>query len=259
MKAKNPALLRVLMLILLLFIVALLASAFYRHKNADALWEIVHERCVPAAKSGNPAPCQQVNVSQGYATLKDRNGPLQYLLLPLEKISGVESPVLLKSSTPNFFALAWQQRSLLAQRLGAPVADSVISLTINSHYGRSQNQLHIHISCLRADVRQRLDALSDRLGSRWQVEPLLDHPYLIRTLSEAELMQQSVFIRLATERPERRDSMGKQGMALAKLKDGRLALMAVEQNWLRLNYGSAEELQDHQCALLKGGTAAAQG
>ena len=81
MKAKNPALLRVLMLILLLFIVALLASAFYRHKNADALWEIVHERCVPAAKSGNPAPCQQVNVSQGYATLKDRNGPLQYLLL----------------------------------------------------------------------------------------------------------------------------------------------------------------------------------
>ena len=33
-----------------------------------------------------------------------------------------------------------------------------ISLTINSPTGRTQNHFHIHISCLRADVREKLEA-----------------------------------------------------------------------------------------------------
>ena len=73
---------------------------------------------------------------------------------------------------------------------------------------------------------------------------------LIRTLSTAELAQQSVFIRLAEEVPHARGEMGKYGLALARLPDGR-ALLALERNWLKLNRGSAEELQDHQCRLLE--------
>ena len=33
-----------------------------------------------------------------------------------------------------------------------------ISLAVNSVYGRSQNQLHIHIDCVRSDVRNALRA-----------------------------------------------------------------------------------------------------
>ncbi|MFW8253969.1 CDP-diacylglycerol diphosphatase, partial [Klebsiella pneumoniae] len=75
--------------------------------------------------------------------------------------------------------------------------------------------------------------------------------YIVRVLSQAELDQQSVFIRLASEVPDAKNAMGKYGMALASLPDGRLVLMAVARNWLLLNKGSAEEVQDHDCALLQ--------
>ncbi|NIG21086.1 CDP-diacylglycerol diphosphatase [Pantoea sp. Al-1710] len=243
--------LKLLTVLLLVLIVGLIVSAFHFQKNSNALWQIISEKCVPnLAKSGNPAPCQQVNTAQGYVTLKDLNGPLQYLLMPIEKITGMESPIILEPTTPNLFAAAWLQRSLLAKKRGALIDDSALSLAINAQYGRTQNQLHIHISCLRPDVRQRLDALSPKLNEQWQPATLRKHRYLIRTLSTAELAQQSVFIRLATEVPNARSEMGKYGMALAELPDGRLALLALERNWLMLNSGSAEELQDHQCQIL---------
>ena len=232
-------------------LLGLIISAFHFQKNSNALWQIISEKCVPnQARSGNPAPCQQVNTAQGYVTLKDLNGPLQYLLMPIEKITGMESPIILEPTTSNLFAAAWLQRSLLAKKRGAPIADSALSLAINAQYGRTQNQLHIHISCLRPDVRQRLDALSPKLNEQWQPATLRKHRYLIRTLSTAELAQQSVFIRLATEVPNARSEMGKYGMALAELPDGRLALLALERNWLMLNSGSAEEIQDHHCQIL---------
>ena len=243
--------LKLLTVCLLVLIVGLIISAFHFQKNSNALWQIISEKCVPnQARSGNPAPCQQVNTAQGYVTLKDLNGPLQYLLMPIEKITGMESPIILEPTTSNLFAAAWLQRSLLAKKRGAPIADSALSLAINAQYGRTQNQLHIHLSCLRPDVRQRLDALSPKLNEQWQPATLRKHRYLIRTLSTAELAQQSVFIRLATEVPNARSEMGKYGMALAELPDGRLALLALERNWLMLNSGSAEEIQDHQCQIL---------
>lgn len=243
--------LKLLTVLLLVLIVGLIVSAFHFQKNSNALWQIISEKCVPnMAKSGNPAPCQQVNTAQGYVTLKDLNGPLQYLLMPIEKITGMESPIILEPTTPNLFAVAWQQRGLLAKKRGEPIADSALSLAINAQYGRSQNQLHIHISCLRPDVRQQLDNLTTRLNDQWQSATLQKHHYLIRTLSTAELAQQSAFIRLAEEVPNARMEMGKYGLALAELPDGRLALLALERNWLKLNSGSAEELQDHNCKIL---------
>jgi len=244
--------LRLIALSLLLLIGGLTIAAFHLHKNSDALWQIVSEKCEPNQRaSGSPAPCQRVALDQDYALLKDLNGPLQYLLIPLAKITGMESPVLLEPATPNFFALAWQARTQLAVRRGAPIADSALSLAINAEYGRTQNQLHIHISCLRPDVRRALDRLAPGLSSRWQKATLLRHAYQIRTLTLPELTQQSPFIRMAQEIPDARGEMGSYGVALAALPDGRLALMALARNWLLLNRGSAEELQDHRCEILQ--------
>lgn len=250
MQGSRP--LRWLCLVLVIAIGGLMAAAVHFHKNADALWQIINEKCVPDMRQhGRPAPCQQVNLTQGYVTLKDINGPLQYLLMPIEKITGMESPILLDPATPNLFAAAWQQRELLSRQHGAPVDDRAVSLAINAQYGRTQNQLHIHISCLRPDVRRQLDALTPTLSEQWQPVTLLQHRYLIRTLSTAQLAQQSVFIRLALEVPHARSEMGKYGLALAQLPDGRLALLALERNWLKLNRGSAEELQDHRCEIVQ--------
>ncbi|MBK5674042.1 CDP-diacylglycerol diphosphatase, partial [Salmonella enterica] len=95
----------------------------------------------------------EVNLKGGYVLFKDRNGPLQYLLMPTYRINGTESPLLLDPLTPNFFWQAWQGREIMSQRHGAPVPDNAVSLAINSRSGRTQNHFHIHISCLRPDVR----------------------------------------------------------------------------------------------------------
>ncbi|MDU5782417.1 MAG: CDP-diacylglycerol diphosphatase [Pantoea sp.] len=248
-RRRAPGLIALLLLIL---ISGLAIAAFHLHKNSDALWHIVSEKCEPNQRAtGKPAPCQRVELEQGYVLLKDLNGPLQYLLIPLAKISGMESPALLNPATPNFFAFAWQARAQLAAKRGAPVADSALSLAINAEYGRTQNQLHIHISCLRPDVRRVLDRLAPVLSSRWQTERLRQHAYRIRALTLPELTQQSLFIRVANEIPNARGEMGKYGLALAALPDGRLAVLALERNWLLLNRGSAEELQDHSCEILR--------
>jgi len=242
---------RLVAVLLVLVIVGMLAAALHFKKNSDALWQIVSEKCLPHQQSGGePAPCQRVDQRHRYVMLKDRHGPLQYLLIPLDRITGIESPRLLQSATPNYFALAWNERTLLAQRHGSPIDDRVLSLAINSQYGRTQNQLHIHISCLRPDVRQQLDQLTPQLSGRWQSIMLRKHRYWLRALTPDELTRQSAFIRLADERPEARTEMGKYGLALAELSDGRLVLMALERNWLLLNSGSAEEVQDHACQLI---------
>lgn len=242
---------RLVAVLLILVIAGMLAAALHFKKNSDALWQIVSEKCLPHQQSGGePAPCQHVDQRHRYAMLKDMHGPLQYLLIPLDRITGIESPRLLQSATPNYFALAWNERTLLAQRRGSPIDDRVLSLAINSQYGRTQNQLHIHISCLRPDVRQQLDQLTPQLSGRWQSITLRKHRYWLRALTPDELTRQSAFIRLADELPEARSEMGKYGLALAGLSDGRLVLMALERNWLLLNSGSAEEVQDHACQLI---------
>ena len=243
--------LKVVTFVTLFLLIALAFAAWHFHHNSNALWQIISQQCVPGQQQKNdPSPCQRVDSAAGYVTMKDRNGHLQYLLMPIARISGIESPTLRDPATPNFFALAWQQRRLLSMRHGAVVPDSAISLTVNSEYGRSQNQLHIHISCLSPEVRQQLDKLTPQLSAHWQPQTLHQHRWLIRTITPDELTQQSSFIRLMQEVPQAQQEMGKYGLALASLSDGRLALMAIKRDWLKMNRASAEELQEHSCTIL---------
>ncbi|MFU9136401.1 CDP-diacylglycerol diphosphatase [Erwinia tasmaniensis] len=222
----------------------------YKH-NSSALWAIVSQKCIPGQlKNNDPAPCRQVDVHNGFVVLKDRNGPLQFLLLPTKKIVGIESPELLNPSTPNFFAEAWHSRHFMDERYGERIDDSAIALSINSPTGRTQNQLHIHISCLRPDIRQKLNALDASLTPRWQSLQLVGHDYQVRTVTRDEFKRTSPFIRLAAELPGAHEEMGKYSIAVAALADGRRALLVVKRNLLVLNRASAEELQDHSCQIL---------
>lgn len=144
-------------LLILLAVILLAAGYKLRFSNADALWKIVSQQCVPnMATEHNPQPCIEVDTQDGFVVYKDIHGPLQYLLMPTAKVSGIESPQLLTTSSPNYFFDAWQARHYMAAKYGAPIDDSNISLAINSKYGRSQDQLHIHISCLKPQVKTAL-------------------------------------------------------------------------------------------------------
>lgn len=229
---------RHLFLALVVVVVAAMAGGYYwlHSGNRDALRHIVLQQCVPHQQQNhNPAPCAEVNLKGGYVLFKDRNGPL--LLEPL---------------TPNFFWQAWQGREIMSQHRGSAVPDEAVSLAINSRSGRTQNHFHIHISCLRPDVRHQLDSQAAAISSRWLPLPggLMGHEYLARRVTETELAQRSPFLMLAEEVPEARDHMGRFALAMAKQSDGSLLLLATERNLLTLNRASAEEVQDHSCAIL---------
>ncbi|MFC0228723.1 CDP-diacylglycerol diphosphatase [Serratia aquatilis] len=233
------------------------ASALYfwlKPAHPDALWHIVSQQCLPNQRQNhNPAPCAQVDEQAGFVVLKDRNGPLQYLLMPSTKISGIESPQVLQSDTANFFALAWQARHFMADKYGKPIEDANISLAINSEYGRTQNQLHIHISCLRPAVKNKLAQLNVDFSEQWQQLPgdLMDKAYLFRRVTTSELQQQGAFRLLAQGVDGARENMGSYGMAMTALPGGDFLLLATKRNFLQLNMASAEELQDHNCQVLQ--------
>ncbi|AMG92325.1 MULTISPECIES: CDP-diacylglycerol diphosphatase [Citrobacter] len=241
----------------LLAVVVIVAAAGFGYwklaGNPDALRKIVLEQCLPnQLQHQNPAPCAEVKPDAGYVVFKDRNGPLQYLLMPTYRINGTESPLLVEQYTPNFFWLAWQARDFMSQKYGQDIPDRVVSLAINSRSGRTQNHFHIHISCLRPDVRAQLDANQAKISTRWLPLPggLRGHEYLARRVTESELAQRSPFMMLAEEVPEARERMGSYALALARQSDDAFVLLATQRNMLAFNRASAEEIQDHDCKLL---------
>ncbi|EGJ4784331.1 CDP-diacylglycerol diphosphatase, partial [Salmonella enterica subsp. enterica serovar Dublin] len=138
------------------------------------------------------------------------------------------------------------------KKYGHDIPDSAVSLAINSRLGRSQDHLHIHISCIRPDVREQLDNDLTRISTRWLPLPggLMGHEYLARRVTESELAQRSPFMMLAEEVPEARDHMGRYALAVVRQSDDSFVLLATERNLLTLNRASAEEIQDHSCAIL---------
>ncbi|SUH18651.1 CDP-diacylglycerol pyrophosphatase [Salmonella enterica subsp. enterica] len=140
----------------------------------------------------------------------------------------------------------------MSKKYGHDIPDSAVSLAINSRLGRSQDHLHIHISCIRPDVREQLDNDLTRISTRWLPLPggLMGHEYLARRVTESELAQRSPFMMLAEEVPEARDHMGRYALAVVRQSDDSFVLLATERNLLTLNRASAEEIQDHSCAIL---------
>src|SRR5476651_2900404 len=166
---------RRLLIPLIIFVVVIAAALwlFLPHKsNPNALWNIISQKCVPNQRANAPpAPCAQVDEKHGFVVMKDMNGLLQYLLMPTAQITGMESPALLEESTPNYFSQAWDARHYMAEKYGKTIDDSNVSLAINSQYGRSQNQLHIHISCLLPAVKNTLQKDGAQVGFSWQALP----------------------------------------------------------------------------------------
>lgn len=136
---------------------------------------LIHSGCMPAAARGilPPAPCAEVDASRGYrngyAVLKDRAGNYQYLVLPLARITGIESPVLLGANAPNYFADAWNARLYVEAALHQRQPRYVLSLVVNSTHGRTQNQLHIHVDCIRPDVHAALRRLLPTMDGHWHL------------------------------------------------------------------------------------------
>jgi CDP-diacylglycerol pyrophosphatase len=239
---------------LVLWIAAPLAA---ESGDPNALWRIVHTLCATDMKmSGNPAPCTRVDLAKRYAVLKDIRGDTQLLLIPTDRVIGIEAPQLLASGAPNYFEDAWVSRPLFDARVGHPVPREDIALAVNSLYGRSQQQLHIHIDCVRPGVKDALAANAGRIGRRWALleVPLAGRRYQAMRLDGADLGERDPFKLLAKQPPARAD-MASETLAVIAITapDGRpgFVLLSDRADITTFDRGTAEDLMDHSCMVLR--------
>jgi CDP-diacylglycerol pyrophosphatase len=225
--------------------------------NPDALWNIVSTQCVPdQAQHGDPNPCASVDLKDGYVILKDIRGRTQYLLIPTDRVIGIESPYLLAPGTPNYLAYAWGERGYVERAAGRALTRSAISLAINSAKARSQNQLHIHIDCIRPDVHEVLGRDLAMIGDSWAPlsEPLVGgHHYRAMRVLADTLEGANPFALLADGVPGARADMGKENLVVvgAEFAAGQpgFIILNSQVDPSTDNAAGGEELQDHDCAI----------
>jgi CDP-diacylglycerol pyrophosphatase len=147
--------------ILVAVALGVIAKLLIGNRDPDALWKIVHDRCIPdQAHQDNPAPCIFVDLNERWAVFKDARGKAQSLLIPTDRVTGVGDPRILASDAPNYWQAAWKARLLVGRLAPRQLSDDEFALAINSKVVRSQEQLHIHIDYIR--VRQRSHGMAAR-------------------------------------------------------------------------------------------------
>jgi CDP-diacylglycerol pyrophosphatase len=241
-----------------LWIVPWLVIGAAQAADPSALWRITNERCVPHQRDGDdPKPCALVDLAAGYVILKDLIGATQFLLMPTARTDGIESPEILAPNAPNYWDEAWRARRFTEERAGKSLPREVISLAINSAYGRTQNQLHIHIDCVRRDVRDALASHRDTVGRSWSNFPvaLADQPWRAIRVDGPDLGPVNPFRLLAEGDPAAAAEMAKHTLVVVGMtwEDNQPGFVVLDENadLLAGNSASGELLQDHDCALAR--------
>jgi CDP-diacylglycerol pyrophosphatase len=233
---------------------AILFAAPASCADRDALRRIVEDQClVHWREQHTSAPCEEVDVEDGahpeagYAILADRKGGAHFLLIPTGTITGIESPALLAPDALNYFDAAWQARERLARVVGHEVPRDEIGLAVNPPHARSQDQLHIHIECLRADVLAALNRA--KLTDSWSPIDLGGASYAARTLAGNDLMRANPFKLLASDVPQPGKTLGDYTLVVAgrgsKSEPGFVVLASPT--------AAGELLLDSTCAAASGG------
>jgi CDP-diacylglycerol pyrophosphatase len=255
-----------------LILLAVSPSAYAADR--DALRHIVQDQCLPHwRQQHDPAPCEQMvlpglDLQRGYAVLADQKGGAHFLLIPTLSMSGIEDPALLRERTPDYFAAAWQARERLDAVVGHQLQRDAIGLAINSALARGQDQLHIHIECLRPAVYRALHtAAAYAIGSRWAPLAIEESPYRALRLMGQDLGDANPFLLLADDLHEAKQSIGDYTVIVAGMEfkegPGFLVLAGRTPTRTELLLGTrrnglvapGETLLDARCAIDRGSAA----
>ncbi len=185
--------------------VLLAAAAPARAGERGMLWRVVQTCLVDHAITGGSFPCLRVDTAQGlergYAVLRAPFERLHVIITPTVRTIGIEDLRLKAPDAPNYFADAWAVRRFVSDDLVRTKPErSDLALAINSKPGRSQDQLHIHVACVRPDVKRSLAALAAKLqpGRFASVRVLPKAPrYMAMPLAGPDLAGQNPFFLVA--------------------------------------------------------------
>jgi CDP-diacylglycerol pyrophosphatase len=229
----------------------------------DELQQIVQQQCLPDwLQRRDPTPCLAVQARAGagaadasYALLADRKGGAHFLLIPLRTLSGIETPALLTTDAPNYFAAAWDARARLVPGILRRVPAADVGLAVNSRFSRGQDQLHIHIECQGEALHARLHAAAARLTAQWLPLEVDGDTYLVRRVFGGTLQGADPFRLLAAGLPAARAHMAYYTLIVAgmQFRDGAGFALLTRRAVLR----GGERLLDNTCAIASSASAQA--
>lgn len=191
----------------------------------DAFRQIVQDQCVQNWKQHHdPDPCERVFLADpksgdsGYAVLADPAGGANYLLIPTHAMRGVDSAELLDPDAPNYFAEAWHARDLISAFVGHDVPRTAIGLVVSTARTRTQDQFHIHISCLRQDVIESLRAAADGVTDVWSPLSVTGSTYNALRIGDQDLNGSNLFELLAKLNPNARHHLADYTLIVAGMQ-----------------------------------------
>ena len=230
---------------------ALSAVAASSAIDRNALWNVVHGLCVPnEIYLHSPFPCFAVDLGDGEqggsAILTYLVGRTQFVLVPTRRLAGIEDPIVGTDALPNYWRAAWAARSLVSKKAQMDLPRDDIGMAINGAAARTQDQLHIHVDCVRADVRRALTSRSTRISVQWANFRLLGHTYRARRVVGEEL--DSDPFRLFAE--DKQSSLRDNSLAVigARFADNEPGFIILAERAPR-GATRAEDLLDHSCAV----------
>jgi CDP-diacylglycerol pyrophosphatase len=168
--------------------------------------------------------------------------------MPTDRIPGIESPLIVAPGATDYWRDAWDSRHYVERAVKRELPDDLLGLEINSAYRRSQNQLHLHIDCMRRDIR---DALADHAQDppgQWRWTTLDGERY--RVMRVMSISGADDPFRIVA-----RDTPGPAAMATQTILVTGAGPSAERDGWLIVNSGidvdggtgTAEGLLDHAC------------
>lgn len=212
-----------------------------------------------ARLTGASFPCLDVELSKGassgYAVVRAPLERTHIVVVPTTRVTGVEDMALRDGRTENYFADAWAARHFVEEKAPRPLTRDDLGLALNSRPGRSQDQLHIHVDCLKTGVRDALRRLGPAMSTeRWTklAVPFHGDRYWALKLVSPDLRGVNVLDLVANglhvaEGDEALVTIVLAGATFPHGGEG-FYLLAMTAAHGRAGQGHGEYLQDHACA-----------
>ena len=223
----------------------------------NMLWEQVKKCSINQRELHKPYPCVYVDIDNKYV-IANGSEPGDYLLLPTDQISGIESHQISRLNSRNYWQYAWNKaidKDYIRSKAPQVKFPEQIGLAINSPQARHQDQLYIHLSCIKKTVSDELDKaeknseITDRFQSQTYVY-LENQNYSVRFLDNDSLSNSNNPFLLVKEFVGEK-KMGYQSIAVVGRKQRGFYVLKAESDAQNAYKAAAEKLLDEDCSTQK--------
>jgi len=125
-------------------LLAPLSQALSAGLDRDALWLVVRSCVLAKRTTGLAIPCLEADLGEGsnlgFVVLRPPLRPTHILVVPTNRIVGIESPVLQRPEAGAYWRAALSARGLVVSAVDGRIPSESVGMAVNSTESRSQDR-----------------------------------------------------------------------------------------------------------------------